>query len=207
MGGGFAQCRNGALRGCHRVALRLGFQFFIRKQQCTPGFPHVPLDIVGQHAEQDVRTDSRLQPMVDGADMQIERFHGAERPFDFGKSLVAAHRLGRVHLLLGHAGADDVDAIERGFGGDRGDVAGELQIVVGDGELEVLGDLAPAKHGSDGQADPVSAPKRLAGAPDAGLDADEFLLGGVEQFDPLAGAFGGEIGIAADHQPLAGKVR
>ena len=38
------------------------------------------------------------------------------------------------------------------------------------------------------------------------LDACEIALGGGEQVLPLAGALGGKIGVAADDQPLAGKI-
>ena len=41
----------------------------------------------------------------------------------------------------------------------------------------------------------------------AGLDPGEVLLGRGQQVFTLAAALGGEIGIAADHQPLAGKIR
>ena len=40
-----------------------------------------------------------------------------------------------------------------------------------------------------------------------GLDDGEVPLGGGQQLFALAGALGGEIGIAADHQPLAGILR
>jgi hypothetical protein len=50
-------------RGGDRMGTRLAFQIFISKQQLSPRLAHVLLDIVGQHAQQDVGTDSGLDPM------------------------------------------------------------------------------------------------------------------------------------------------
>ena len=170
MGGGFAHGSSGALGGCYRIALRLGFQIFIGKQQRTPGFAHVPFDIVGQHAEQDVGADSSLKPMVDGPDMQVDGFHRAECSFDFGKRLVAAHRLGAVHLFFGHAGADDVDAIERRFGGDLFSKSMEGEADVLDSEGEELGHLVLVNHRTHTDSDPVLTVECSL------LDADADLL-------------------------------
>ena len=65
-----------------------------------------------------MRTHAALQSVMDGADLQVDGFHRAERPLDLGERLVTAHRIGRRHLFLRYAGADDVDAIERRFRGD-----------------------------------------------------------------------------------------
>ena len=117
------------------------------------------------------------------------------------------HGIGGAEGVLRHIGAQDVEAVERGFGGDAGRIADEAQVIVGDGDLEVLGDLAAAEHGADRQADLGGAAQWLAGAPNAGLDGDQLLLGGVEQLATLAGALGGKRRIAADDQPFAGIVR
>ena len=47
----------------------------------------------------------------------------------------------------------------------------------------------------------------ISAVPDRDFDAAEPLFGGGQQLFALACAFGGEVGIAADHQPLAGVVR
>ncbi len=86
-------------------------------------------------------------------------------------------------------------------------VAREAEVGVGDGDVEVLGDLAAPEHGADGLTDLVGAPERLAGAPDARLDPAQLPLGGIQQFGPLAGALGAERRVAADDQPFAGIVR
>ena len=56
------------------------------------------------------------------------------------------------------------------------------------------------------ERDRGGAAQRIALAPDSGLDAREVLLGRRQQLFAFAGAFGGEVGIAADDQPLAGEV-
>jgi hypothetical protein len=48
--------------------------------------------------------------------------------------------------------------------------------------------------------------QRITLAFDSVFDAGEILLGRGQQLFMLAAALGGEIGIAADHQPLAGEV-
>jgi hypothetical protein len=77
----------------------------------------VPGEVVGEHAEEDVGLDALLEPVVDGAQLEpaLERAEGA---LDLVELLVGAHDVGRFELRAGDAGAQDVDAVERGLGGD-----------------------------------------------------------------------------------------
>jgi len=68
-------------------------QIFVGKHQLTPRLAHVPFDIVGEHAQEDVCAHAALQMMMDRADMQIDGFHRTERALDFGECFVTAHRL------------------------------------------------------------------------------------------------------------------
>ena len=70
----------------------------------------------------------------------------------------------------------------------------------------MLGHLVLVEHGADFEADFSFAAQRLALAGHRGGDAGEFALGGGEQILALAGALGGESPVAADDQPLAGKI-
>ena len=70
----------------------------------------------------------------------------------------------------------------------------------------MLGHLVLVEHRADRERDLGGAAQRIALAGDGGLNAGEIALGGGEQVFALAGALGGEIGVAADHQPLAGKI-
>jgi len=90
---------------------------------------------------------------------------------------------------------------------DGGVITREAQRVVGNGDTEVLGDLAAAEQGADGSADPVGAAQRPPLAQNAGLNALEALLGGVEQLVSLAPALFGQGGVPADDQALAREVR
>ncbi len=73
-------------------------------------------------------------------------------------------------------------------------------------KIEVLAHLVLLDHGADRERDFGGAAQRIALARDGGLDAGEVAFGGRQQFLALAGALGGEIGVAADNQPLAGEV-
>jgi hypothetical protein len=63
------------------------------------------------------------------------------------------------------------------------------------------------EHRADRERDFGGAAQRIAPAADPGLDRGEILLRRGQQLLALAAALGGEIGIAAHHQPLAGKLR
>ena len=54
----FRERRFGTRRRGHRIAASFGFKILIGKQQLAPGFAHVPLDVVGQHAQEHVRSDA-----------------------------------------------------------------------------------------------------------------------------------------------------
>ena len=71
---------------------------------------------------------------------------------------------------------------------------------------EVLGHLMLVDHLADRERDLGGATQRIALARHGCLDAGKITLGGGEQVLALAGALGGEIGVAADHQALAGEV-
>jgi hypothetical protein len=154
-----------------------------------------------------VRPHPALQPVIHRPDIQIDGLDATERPLHPGQGLVAEHRIGIAERRLGQAGAHDIKPVGSRLGGDLGCFAGIAESVVGDRQTEMLFHLVGVEHFADGECDLGGATQRIAFALDPGLDGSEILLGGRQQFFTLAGAFGGEIGIAADHQPLAGKVR
>ena len=88
-----------------------------------------------------------------------------------------------------------------------GVVAGEAQRMVGDGDVEVLGDLAAAEHGTDGSADRACSTQRSALALNAGLDGLQIVLGCGEQFVSFAGPLFGKSDVLAHHKALAREVR
>ena len=83
--------------------------------------------------------------MPDGAHVEFA-VEAAEEAFDVGEVLVAAHDIVLGQGVFGQAGAQYVDAIEGGLGGDALLVAGEGEGVVGDVEVKVLGHLELVAH-------------------------------------------------------------
>ena len=63
------------------------------------------------------------------------------------------------------------------------------------------------EHLADRKRDRGGAVQRIALALDRGFDPAEVLLSRGQQVFTLTAALGGEIGIAADHQPLTRKIR
>ena len=92
------------------------------------------------------------QPVMDGADFQIDALQGAERPFHLGQTFVGADRIPGPDRLFGQARTDDVKAVKPGFGGDFVLFAAEGEAGVLDGQFEVLGHLALADDRAYGHA-------------------------------------------------------
>ena len=101
----------------------------------------MPLDVVGQHAEEDVGADSIAQTVMDGADLEIDRLHRAKGALDLRQGFVMAHTTRAIQALWADRGADDINAIEGRLRGNGVLLAGEGERRVGDGEGEVLGHL------------------------------------------------------------------
>jgi hypothetical protein len=51
------------------------------------GLAHMPLDLVGDHAQQDVRTHPVFEAMVNRADFEVDRLKTAEGLFDLARRL------------------------------------------------------------------------------------------------------------------------
>jgi hypothetical protein len=139
----------------------------------------VPFDIVGEHAQEDVGANAVGETMVDGPDAHVDGFEGEECALDLGQGLVGAHAVWGGEALRGQGCADDVDAVERGFGGDLVGDLGEAEGVVLDVELEVLGDLVLIDDPADSEGD-LGASGEAAGF-DPGLYLGQGGLGGVHQ--------------------------
>jgi hypothetical protein len=141
------------------------------EQQADPGLLHVPLDVLREHAEEDVRAHSVFGAVEDRADFEARHLHHAEGLLDPGEALVVPDGVIGVDGLLRHAGAHDVDAIERGLGLHAVLAYGESQLVVLDHDLEVLGHVRAAN--SEGRV--ATGHEALAGVPRR-LDLEEPAL-------------------------------
>ena len=99
MAGRLLQRWRGALSRRHRIARGLGRLLDIGEHQLAPGLTHVPLHVVGQHAQEDVRAHPIGRVVMDRAHLQVDGLERAERALDVGQGLVVAHALGRIHAL------------------------------------------------------------------------------------------------------------
>src|SRR5450759_1440602 len=165
----------------------------------------MPHEVGGEHADEHVRPDPGLGPVVDGAQVQVDGFEGSEVAFHPGQRLVGRHYLGGVHLLGPDGGADDVEPVQGGLGGDGFGVAGEGERVVGDGQGGVLGHLVAA----DDLADPDPDLPGAGQAPGnhGGGDLGQLGVGGGQQCQAFTGPLGGKGGVAARDQAFGGVVR
>src|ERR1019366_1446915 len=78
----------------------------------------VPGEVGGEHGGQDVGADAFAEVVADGAQVQVVGLDDAEVPFDVLEVLVGGDDGGGAEGALGDAGADHVDAVEGGLGGD-----------------------------------------------------------------------------------------
>ena len=96
--------------GAHRRGLFL--ISLVVEHRGEPG-AHVILDMVGEHAQEDVGAHARRRPMEDWTQVDVDGLQGAECTFDQRETLVGTDRDGIVERLLRQAGAHDIDAGER----------------------------------------------------------------------------------------------
>src|SRR6478736_59693 len=206
---GLAASGLGTLRGCDDGRSRGGSlgALMIVEQNGSQRLTHVPLEIIGEHAQQHVGTDPIGQAVVDRPDLKIDGLDGPERAFGLAQALIEPHDIAGGERCLVEIGADDIEAIEPALGLDGLGVAVEAERIVGDGQDEVLGHLMPIEHRTGGEADLVGAAQRFGLAGDSFGHLAQVGFGGGQQVQTFAGTLGGEPGIAADHQTVIGKVR
>ena len=163
----------------------------------------MPLQIIGQHAEQDVGAHAWRGPMEHRTQLEIDGLQRTEGVLDAAEAFVGAHRGGGIGLCGRQIGANHIDAVEGGLGGDAEGVLGEAERIVGDADLEMLGHVALSQHCADRLADRRGAAQRTARPLHAGCDARQLLLGGGQQLGAFAGPLFGQQRVLADHQAFA----
>ena len=104
-----------------------------------------------------MRTHPISQPVMNRANLQVNGLDRTEGALDVSKRLVVAHAVGVAHLGSGHRGTDDVDAIERRFGGDAVRPALKRECRLINDPFEMLGDLVLVDDLADAHADGVLA--------------------------------------------------
>src|SRR5208283_391798 len=86
---------------------------------------HVPFEIIGEHAEEDVGTHAVFEPVVDRPDMEVDGLDRPDGVLDQTQGFVAFDGFAVVERGFGQAGAHGVEAVEGGLLGDLGGLAGE----------------------------------------------------------------------------------
>ena len=120
--------------------------------------------------------------MPDGPHAQVDAFHAAEGLLDVPETLVGADDVGGAHRVRAFAGAEDVDAVERGLACDGGVVALEAQPRVLDGHIEVFADVVVVDDFPDLHADLVGGHRRLGAPCHSRGDPCEARFGGGQEF-------------------------
>src|SRR6202166_4167591 len=94
--------------------------------------------------------------MMDRPDLEIDGLEAAERALDIGQAFVDADDRTAVEQVGCDAGAHHVETIEQGLVVDRLAPALDDEIVVSDGDVEVLGHLVVVDDLADGDADGIA---------------------------------------------------
>jgi hypothetical protein len=97
----------------------------------------MPFEVIGQHAEEDVRAHPIGQPVMDRTDLQINSLDAAERPLHQGQGFVTAHRRRVAEDLGRQVCPHDIQTIGCSLGGDLRGLAREAEGGVGDVEIEM----------------------------------------------------------------------
>ena len=103
--------------------------------------------------------DPGREPVPDGPDQQVG-VQAAEHPLDVLQLLVGFHRRTGAECVRGQAGADHVDSVQRGLGGDLVLILTPRQAIIGDVDDEVLGHLLGVDDLAHRQDDLVLAAQR-----------------------------------------------
>ncbi|WP_245272713.1 hypothetical protein [Mesorhizobium sp. LNHC221B00] len=82
------------------------------EQQRRQGLPQMPFDVIGEHAQKDMSAYAWRRPVADRPDFEIDGLQGSEGPLDTRQILIGLDRFCGVEMLGGHAGTDDVNAVE-----------------------------------------------------------------------------------------------
>ena len=110
---------------------------------------HVPFDVVGEHAQEDVRLHAVRGAVVDGPYEDVHPLEGAEGLLDIAERLVCSDHVRGGQPVRRLARADDVDAVKRLFPPYRVFVPGEGEVPVRDLDRKVIGHLVTGDAAPD----------------------------------------------------------
>ena len=82
------------------------------------------LDLISQHADQQVGTHPFDQVMMDWAHLEHDRIHDSGGTLDDAQSLVGRYGFGGVESRFWQAAAGDTEVVESGLGRNAGVITG-----------------------------------------------------------------------------------
>jgi len=106
----------------------------------------MPLHVVREETEEDMRFHVICGPVPDGPYEQIEPLQAPEDPFDLGKVFVGADRVLSGEFFFRFARPDHIDAVKGFFPLDRFLFPGKGEGSFPDGQAEVFAHLKPLEH-------------------------------------------------------------
>ena len=80
---------------------RSGFWVIVVEQQRLELGAHVPFDVVGEHAQEDMRAHPVAGVVVDGTHLEVHGLEAAEGTLDGTQALVGAHGLRGIQSASG----------------------------------------------------------------------------------------------------------
>ena len=192
------------LRGFHRsLARRLRtVRVVVLKQHRRERSAHVPLDIEGEHAEEDMRTDPVFLVDVQGTDIEIG-LGIAKGALHRREILIGCNCGMRRDCLRIEIGTNNIHTVEAGLGSDALLPALPGEGRIGDGDIKMLADRLAVDVASDGLVDGGGA-FSMPGARARG-DLVQGGLGCSEKVLAFAGPFLLQPWVEADHQPFPRK--
>src|SRR3974390_2080019 len=178
-----------------------GWFLIVGESERRERLAQVPGEVGGEHAQQHVGPDPVFQVVVNRPQVDVFGFHRPEVAFEVPEVFAGLDGLGGAELFRRGGGADDVDPVKFGLGGDFAFVAAELEPAVCDVGDEVLADFALVDDLAHLDPDLV----RVFQPPGGYLDGDflQLFFGRLEQGVPFRGTLRGQRGITAADQPLA----
>ena len=75
------------------------------EQERRQHLAQMPFDVIGEHAQEDMRAHAIGGPVANGPDFQIDGLHRAEGPFHAREILVGLDRMRGAEILGRHAGS------------------------------------------------------------------------------------------------------
>ena len=146
----------------------------------------MPLDVVGEHAKEDMGSHTVRGPMADGADIEVDGLQAAESALDPREIFVGLDRFFGIELFGRHGRPDHIDAVEAGFLFDLFGPSLDGEMAIANLNGEVLADLAIVDDCANCHADRRRSAQWRVLTPDLRLDAGQIALGRGQQRLALA---------------------